>query len=1021
MLWGLTEWVIERRAITLFVGLLVAAAGLWSFHNLPHYLFPEISPPEVQVISTHSGRPPEEVERQVTIPIELAMAGVSGVEVVRSRTMFGLSVVSVLFEAGTDGTLARHVVEEGLRTVALPSEVQAQLGPAATGSGEVYRYELQSDGTRDLTELRSLNDWVVIPRLTRAVGVAQVVNFGGFEREYTLTLDPHRLERYGFTFDDVVKAVQSNNASAGGGVLRRGDMEFVIHGRGLLTNENDIASTVINTIGGIAVRVHDVAAVEIGSRAPVGIFGKDETAEAVEGIVLMTRGEDLKQTLNGVREAVGELNARDLPAGVRIVPFYDREAVVSSAFHTVGHSLRIAIGLVMLAVLAFVGSPGMATLVGLAIPFSLLVGLGLLRLAGVPLSVFSIGAVDFGILAAATVVIAENIGRRLAADGAGSSGRIARQKVLAAADEVQWPVLISFVVLACAYLPMLTLRDIEGQFFRPKALTMVFSLVGGALFSVLLVPPLASLIFEEGRPDSEIIVLNRLRPIYTATLRMLLYVRWLVVGGLVAGTVAVAVFIAPKLGFDFLPWLDEGVIWIRADFPEGMSLDQTAEFGDRIRRLALEFPGVKFAASQAGRNDAGTDPFPPSCLETLIGLESHGESVAGLRKRLVLQLGERLRSQFPTTRFSFQQPMIESVTEDTNGTSADLAVEITGADLDVLRDLGEKTVAVLKQVRGAVDVNVEQEGPQPQLLILPNRARGAQYGVKIEDVNQLISVALGGAPIATLYEGERQFSIAARFDREAIQSLEAIGNLPVYTDSGIPIPLSQVADFSLTDGPTIITRADGQRRITVRTDIVGRDQNTFVAEARQRFAEQISIPHAYQARWIGMIENLARAGRHFRIAAPITVFLILALLAVDLRSPRDVLLVVVAILFALAAGVLILYVKEMSFTISSGFVGAALCGVFLMDVMLLVHSISSLQGLGIARNEAIVAGAADRFRSMLMTTFVAIAALFPAAISRGLGADAQGTQADVVIWGLLVTLPIKLFAVPVMYRFFSWR
>jgi len=1017
MLWRLTEIAIERRWVTIVAGLLIAAGGVWSFHNLPHYLFPDISPPEVLLIVTHFGRPPAEIERLVTIPLEMAMAGVPGVEVVRSRTIFGLAVLDLVFEPGTDKYFARQLVQEGLQTIDLPAGVKWQLGPPATGSGEVYRYELQSDGTRDLVELRSFNDWVVMPRLRRAAGVADVVNFGGYEKQYTLTLDPRRLERYGFTFDDVVKAVESNNASAGGGALRRGDMQFVIHGRGLLTDEKDIETTVINTIGGIAVRVHDVASVEIGWKLPVGIFGKDDTSESVEGIVLMTRGEDPKLTLISIREAVDELNARGLPSGVRIVPFYDRQVVVESVFLTIGHSLQIGIGLVMLVMLAWLGSPGMATLVGLAVPFSLLFAMGLLRLARIPISVFSIGAVDIGILAAATVVIADNIGRRLSADdGAGSSGRIARQKILAAADEVQGPVLIALFGIACAYLPMITLQDIEGHLFRPKALTIVFSLAGAALFALLVVPALASLIFEEGRPDCENPVLARLRSVYAAVLRKLLYVRWLILGSLILATGAVALFVIPRLGFDFLPWLDEGVIWVRADFPEGMSIDQTAEFADRVRALAREFPDVTFAASQAGRNDAGTDPFPPSCLEVLIGLQPREGWTAASRKRLVGQLGDRLRSEFPTTRFSFQQPMIESVTEDTNGTSADLAVELSGADLDVLRDLGEKTVAILKQVPGAVDVHIEQEGPQPQLLIRPDRARGAQYDVKIEDVNQLINTALGGEPIATFYEGERQFNIVARFDRESIHSLEAIGSLPVYTDSGVAIPLSQVADFSLTDGPTIIARADGQRRITVRTDIVGRDQKAFLIDARRRFAGEIEVPQGYQARWIGMIENLARARRHFGITLPVTLLLIYSLLIVHFRSAREALLILISVLFALAAGMLILYAKEMSLTASTEFIFVALSGVFLLDVVLLVQSIGNLQGLGLRRDAAIVDGAVSRFRPVILTTTVAMLALLPAAMSRGLGADAQGPQATVIVWGLLVTLPLKLFAVPVLYH-----
>jgi cobalt-zinc-cadmium resistance protein CzcA len=1014
MISGWIELAVRNRTAVLLLAILVCAAGVWSFTTMPIDAYPDISAQQVLVITQFPGRAPEEIERQVTIPIELAMGSVPSLDVIRSRTIFGLSVVSLVFEEGVDKYFARQRVQERLAAITLPEGVTPEMGPMATAYGEIYRYVLASDRDHDVLELRTINDWEVIPRLQRTPGVAEVVNFGGLEKQFSLTLDPRRLERFGLSVAEVVEAIGSNNASAGGSVLKRGDMSFVIRGRGLLKAERDIEDSVVNTIEGSPVYLRDVATVEVIGRPPAGILGKDDKPQAVEGIVLMRRGENPSHTLARVKQEVEALN-RELPKGVSVEPFYDRQFLVDSTLHTVAHSVVTGVGLVLLVLLAFLGSPAMALLVVLTIPFSLLFALVLMKSTGIPIGLLSIGAIDFGILVDGAVIMVDTIAHHLTR--AGGRGKPATT-ILGAAREVERPVFFSTLMIVCAYLPLLTLTSIEGLLFRPMALTVIYALVGAVLFALFVIPGLATMLFPRGYTDWENPLLTAVRPAYAALLRVLLAARWLVAAAAVAVIVWVAVVIVPRLGFDFLPYLDEGVIWVRANFPEGTALESTAKYADEMRSLIHEFPDVTFVVSQAGRNDSGTDPFVPSRVEMMVGLKPMEDWVSSSKQELVAGIGSRLRGEFPTTRFNFTQPIIDSVTEDTNGTSANLAVEFSGDDLDALLPLARETVDVLRGIRGAVDVNIEQEGPQPQFTIIPDRVRCARYDVHIDDVNELINTALGGETIGTLYDEERRFGIVARFDRTRLSSPEAVGALPVFSQHGTPVPLSQVADFRLADGQTMIARDSGRRRVTVRSDIVGRDQGGFVAEAQAAFAGAVTVPEEVTVRWIGMFENLQRASRHFAAIMPVTVLVIYCLLYATFGRHREALLVLLSVPLAFVGGALALYVRGMTLNVSSGVGFAALFGVSIMNGVLLVEWISELRQRGLGRDEAILRGSLERMRPILMASLVAILGLLPASVAHGLGSDVQRPLATVIVWGLVSSVVLTLFVVPVLCRIF---
>ncbi len=1012
---------MRYRLTVLGATVAIIIVGLWSFSRMQIDAYPDISSQMVQVITVYPGRAPEEVERQVTVPIEIQMRNVPRVSTIRSRTIFGLSVVQLIFEEGVDAYWARQRIQEKLTGLDLPTGASAELGPLATAYGEILRYELVSDGRYDLTELRSIHDWIAIPHLLRASGVADVTNFGGFEKQYAVLMNPAQLQRFGLSLTDVVDAIQSNNESAGGSVLSRGSMSFVIRGRGALQDVSEIGDIFIKSFGGTPIYVHDVADVEIDAKVPSGILSKDRNNETIEGIVLMRRGENTSDVLDNVKVVIKELNEVDLPQGVSIVPFYDRSMLVENTLHTVGHSVLLGISLVTLVLLFFLGRPSLALLVALTIPFSLLFALVLMNAFGIPIGLLSIGAIDFGIIVDGSVIMAENIAHRLHHEASHNKnpGRIANT-VLAASLEVERPVFFSILMIVGAFLPLLTLTHIEGLLFRPMALTILFALFGAMLFAIFVVPALASLLFKNGYRDWENPVLTWLYPRYSALLEILLRFRWRTVAIAIVILAGSLTIILPRLGTEFLPYMDEGVVWVRANFPEGTALQQTSKFGQRLREIALEFPDVDFIVVQAGRSDSGTDPYPPSRIEMLIGPKPKDQWVQFTRKQeLVAALGARFRTEFPTTRFNFTQPIIDSVTEDANGTSANLAVEFSGADSTVLLGLARKTLDLLKKVPGSMDVSIEQEGPQPQLVIKPDRSLCARYNISVEDVTRLIDTAIGGSPIGNLFEGERRIDIAARFAQEYLRSPAAIGRLPVYNSEGIPIPLAQVAHIDIIDGQTLIARDDGRRRLTVRTDIVGRDQGSFVAEAQRLFKQDIEVPSGYRVAWLGMFENLERAGQHFKVLVPASIGVIFLLLLVTFGSLRASLTLLLAIPFAFVGGAAALYFRDMNLNVSSGVGFAAVFGVSIMNGVLMVRTITELRLTGIAMDTAIVQGSVRCIRPILIASLVAILGLVPASLATGLGSDVQRPLATVIVWGLFSATVMTILLVPVLYRLFN--
>lgn len=1011
---------LNRRWLVVGVSVLLGGLGVWAFTRLHIDAYPDISGVQVQIVTTYPGRAAEETEQQVTIPLERAMASVPHTEVVRSRTIFGLSVVQVIFEPDVDDYWARNVVFQKIGDANLPSDAQPSLGSLSTAYGEIFRYELVGDKDKGYgpMELRELNDWAVKPRLLRAKGVVEVANFGGLAKQYAIRLDPQKLLQYGVRLQDVKAAVAANNSTGGGSLMERGSTSLVIRGLGQVKDYRELGNVFVKNSNGTQVFIRDVGTVVPDHVQQTGIFGQDGRSDGDEGIVIMLRGANPSETLKNIQDAIKDLNDSILPKGVKAVPYYDRTTLIDETLRTVFHNTLEGIALVVLILFATLGSPQIALIVALTIPGSLLFALILMKLTGIPISLLSVGAIDFGIIVDGAIITAENIVRHMAELPAAANKDDAKWSIENACEQIQSPMLFAMLMVIVAYFPLLSLRYIEGLLFRPMAITLCFALLGAVLIALYLVPVLCSLLFTPESFRGHRNVFDVLEARYEKLVVQLLRYRKLVVYGSLALFALTLAVIVPRLGTEFLPYMDEGGFWLRANLPEGISLKENAYYAAQIRDIIKEFPEVDHVISQSGRNDDGTDPFPTSRIEFDLILKPRSTWPGGVSKLgLEAQLRRRLEEELPTARFNLTQPIIDSVTEDTNGTSADLAVELVGSDLVQLRGTAEKVARMLKKVPGHVNVAIEQEGPQPQLQIKIDKSRLARYQLSADAVNDVINTAVGGLPVSSLYEGERRFGIVVRYAEPYIATPQAIGVLPVFNDQGEAIPLAQVAQIRVVDGQTLIARANSKRRVTIRTDIRGRSQGDFVADAKRLFEKEIVLPEGYAVEWLGMFENLERARRHFSLLIPMTLAILFCVLFVTFGSLRSSFLVLGTVPFALFGGLLALWVRGMHLSVSAGVGLTSLFGVATMHSVLMVSYIRQLHHKeNLPLDDAIVKGASMRLRPVLMTAIVAILGLLPASLATGIGSDVQRPIATVVVWGLFSSAFLKLFVLPPLYH-----
>lgn len=1019
MIAQLLRFALRQRFIFLLIGLALVGAGWWAFSQLKIEAYPDISDTQVVVITQFAGRAAEEVEQQVTVPIERALNSAPNVIARRSRTIFGLSVVELTFDYGTNDYFARQVVLEKLRAADLPDGVTPGLGPLSTPIGELYRYTVSGAGL-DAIKLRELQDWVVTPRFLQVPGVADIAPFGGLIKQYQIQIDPLALSKYGLSITQIADSVRANNGNAGGAMLDNQQQSMVIRGVGLIENVSDIENVMVMAAKGVPVFVKDLGKVALGAAAPTGIFGVGKQTGGVEGIVLMRRGENPTEVLKAIKLAVDDLNTNRLPPGVRIAAIYDRTDLVDNTLRTVTHTLLEGLGIVLIVLFFFLGSARAALLTAITIPLSLLFAFVCMHFSGIPANLLSLGALDFGIIVDATLVMVEHILHTLH-ERQGQPGFLAKGGVMAAvrdaALEVERPIFFSLLIIIAAYIPLFTLERVERKLFTPMAFTVSYALLGSLLLALTLIPVLATYLFRHGANSWENPILPWLAKRYERVLERVVR-RPLLVFGLSAGVVLASFALAGTLGIEFLPNLDEGVIWVRASLPAGVSLEKSAQVAGDIRTIVAGYPEVKLVSSQTGRNDSGTDPFGPNRNEFFLALHAYETWPEGMNKqKLIEDLSKKLNEQIPGAAFNFTQPIIDTVTESVTGSSADLAVILRGPDLVALRQIAQTTLAIMRTVPGAADTAIEQESDQAQLRLRIDRQVVARYGINVRDVQDVIEMAIGGRAAGTMFEGERRFDITVRYLPEARTNITAIGNVLVPTREGGRVPLSQLAEIKVVNGASIIARRENQRQITVRTNVRGRDQGGFVADAQKRFASAVTLPAGYEVTWGGQFENLQRAQKRLTVILPITIAIIFVLLFFMFGSAKYAGMVLMNVPFSLVGGILFLYLRGINLSVSAAVGFISLFGVAVMSGVLVIAEINRRRRSNpeLPVRQAIIQGSLAQLRPVLLMVVVALLGMVPAARASGIGSDVQRPLATVVVGGLLSTLLLTLLALPSMY------
>jgi cobalt-zinc-cadmium resistance protein CzcA len=1023
---------LQRRVATVALVLLVACAGVASWVSLRKEAYPDVGDTQVTVITTFAGRAATEVEQQVTAPLERALNGVPRVIERRSKTIFGLSVIQLTFEDGTDDYFARQRVLEKLGDATLPDGVNPALGPLTGPVGEVFRYVIETSAGHTPMDLRTLQDWVVIPKLLQVPGVADVINFGGLVKQYHVITSPDQLVRFHLTLQNVIDAVSANNLNTGGNIISRGGQSFAVRSIGAIRSAEDIRNIVVTTQNGVPVFVRSLASVEEYPLPPSGVLGYamrsgDSTvvdvASGVQGLVAMRRGENPSDVVNALSARVEEINAHDLPPGIRLRVTYDRSQLVDYTIHTVTRTLFEGLSIVTIVLIFFIGSVRSAFVVATTIPIAMLFAFLMMKLTGIPANLLSLGAIDFGIIVDGAVVMVENIMRRYreATKEERSAGIV--RLTLTAAQDVGREIFFSIIIIVLAYLPIFSFQRVEGKLFSPMAYTLAFAILGSLLLALSWIPVLMTGFFKKAFDAPGPVRVEWHNPVYAwMEARYGDAVTWVLKNPkimVLAATVIVAVVVGvgyTRVGTEFLPELDEGAITIRCFFPVGISLNEAERYTPEIRRIIINHPQVNVVLTQLGRNDDGTDPYGPNRLEVFVGLRDYATWTGTMTKEeLLRRIKTELEVSVPGALFSFSQPILDNVTEAVTGSVADLAVLISGNDLDLMRVEADSVLRVIKGIPGATECGIEQEGNQAQLSIEIDRTAAARFGINVSDIQKMIEAAIGGRSIGKLYQDEKRFDIVVRYAPLYRNSLDAIRSMTVDGPLGARIPMSQLSQIRLVDGPTIIQREDGLRQISVRTNIRGRDQGGFVAEAQRLVAQRVTLPKGYTIDWGGQFQNLSRASSRLLIVIPLTVGIIFLVLFALFRNVRHVGVAMAGIPLALAGGILALLIRGYNFNVSAGVGFISLFGVSIIAGVLYVARINRLvEDLGLPLRDAVRRAALMQFRPNAMAMLLALLGLIPAANASGIGSDVQRPLATVIVGGLAGALVLALVTLPAL-------
>ena len=1030
MIKRLVDFALNNRFIVLIVAVLLFAWGAVSFHNLPVEAYPDVANNYVNVITQWPGRSAEDVEQQVTIPLENGMAGIPHMTHLRSTTLAGLSSVTMIFDDDSEDDWNREKVLERLGQVTLPTGLQPQIGTDWSPVGQIYWYTLKSTNPSiDTMQLKSIEDWQLEKAFRSVPGVVDVSSFGGLTREYQVIVDPEKLVAYGLTIQQVQQQIAANNVNAGGSFIEQGQQQINVQEIGLFTNVHDIEQTVLKAANGTALRVSDVATVAQGPKIRLGQIGKTyrsedgkliDDSDVVEGVVLLQKGDNSDTTLEGIHAEVKELNDHILPPGVKIVPFLDRSTLLKLTTSTVLDNLTIGILLVALILFLFLGNLRGALIVAITIPFALLFASICLDLRHIPANLLSLGALDFGMVVEGAVVMVENIVRHLSHDR--QPDKTVITQIREAAHEVQRPVFYAITIIITAYLPIFTLQSVEGRLFKPMAWTVAFALLGSLIFSMLLAPVLASFMFPNGASEWENPVMRWLTNRYRTSSTWAIDHK-IVPLTIACGMLALGGFLAFSgvIGSEFLPHLDEGAIWVRGSLAPSTGPTEGIRVANQTRIVLSSFPEVTQVVSQIGRPDDGTDTTGFFNTEYFVDLKPKDQwrPVFHKDKDELIGAMNRELEKMPGVVWNFSQPISDNVEEAVSGVKGELAVKLYGSNLKTLEAKGNQIVQVMSTVPGVADLGLFHVIGQPNLSYVVDRAAAARYGINVSDIQAAIESAVGGtiagAPVTQVLDGEARYDVMVRYSPQYRTTPEEIGNIRLLAPSGERVSLAQLTHVEVTDGAEEIYREGSSRFVAIKYSVRNRDLGSTVQEAIAKVNKQVSMPPGYHLDWAGEYASQKRSSRRLMLVLPITVLLIFMILYGMFNSFKWALLVLANVAIAPVGGLVALYLTGNHFSVSSGVGFLALFGVSVQTGIIMLECINQMRASGYTVKEAAIEGAVLRLRPIMMTMLVATLGLLPAALSHGIGSDSQRPFAIVIVGGLVGALVMSVFLLPTLY------
>lgn len=1009
----IVAFALQQRMLMVLLALGLAAAGVWSYNTLPMDAYPNLSPPMVDIVTQWPGHSAEEVERLITVPVELGLNAIPGLVTKRSISLYGLSDVTLTFADGTDHYFARQRVYNRLPGITLPDGVSPSMSPMSPPSGLVYRYVLQSTD-RSPMELKTINDWVVAPQYRSVPGVADDSGFGGGTMQYQVLLNPVKIAAIGMSVAQVEAALAANNSNAGGGFYSQGGQFFYVRGLGRLETVQDIGNVVLAVHDGTPILVKNVGTVKIGIAPRLGEFGYMNQDDAVEGVVLALTGSKTENVLQRVEAKTRELNREILPKDVKVHPFYDLTNLIQQTKAVVMHNLLLGMLLVIAVLIFFLYDVRAGLIVAVTIPLALLFAFVCLDLKGASANLLSIGAVDFGILVDGAIFMVENIFRELAARQ-GTEFDI-KEVIQSAASEVDRPLVYAVAVIVVSFLPIYVLAGPSGTLFKPMADTMIFALVGSLLVTLTLLPVLCALLMRRGVRERRNAIYEKFKSWYVRGLERMQRYAWRVTGASVL-LLVVALVMMRGIGAEFMPHLDEGSLWVRATMPYTISFNEASKISPQIRRILLSFPEVTTVGSELGRPDDGTDSTGFFNDEFFVGLKPYSQwnGKYHSKQELIAAIDQKLQV-FPGIQFNYTQPAEDAVDEAETGLKSALAVKIYGPDLHTLQAKGKAIKQVMEKVRGITDVTLVHELGQPNLAIKIDRAKIARYGLNVDDVNKLIEAAIGGDVATEVAQGEKQFDLLVRLEPQYRDNPQQIGEIPVATPGGQQIPLKQLADISVANGASFIYRENGSRYIGVQFSVVGRDLAGAVNDAIGQVAHDVKMPHGYRLEWGGEYKEYTASRAQMKVILPLTLLLIFGLLFVLYGNFKFPFITVASVLLSAPFGAIAaMWLTGTPFSVSSGIGFIVLFGVSVLTGVVYISCVNELRLGGMAIGKAVHEAAILRLRPITMTALVAALGLLPAAIASGVGTDSQRPFALVIVAGMLSRLLIGMYLMPALY------